>query len=334
MDLNFLNSPDNNFYNIQDSPKILSKFFDNNLEDNQYYDYTDPIYLPSLPDLGLIQYFNSDSSTNLQSSVNKKQEMPKVIEKNPSISEVFEEKDNFLKDESNNNDDNNKKKTILGRPKKDNPRNGKHSRTSKDNGIKVLIKSCSKSIHNSLQKEVQTFIGKKRDIHGKIINYKLHVPTINKYLVKGNKEKNVLFNSDVKSIYYDTIPKRVKNKIKNDKEKYSYNKDVLNNILKIEEEDNRIVQKQLNMKFNAKFKLYLEAYLKNKKNITINGQNFELNDEFKTLNDCFNEGENRYTREEKEGFKNHLNKIILKTVKKKIKKVNKEIKCILINLND
>ena len=120
MDLNFLNSTDNNFY-IQDSPKILSKFFDNNLEDNQYYDYTDPIYLPSLPDLGLIQYFNSDSSTNLQSSVNKKQEMPKVIEKNPSISEIFEEKDNFLKDESNNNDDNKKQKAILGRPTKDNP---------------------------------------------------------------------------------------------------------------------------------------------------------------------------------------------------------------------
>ena len=329
MDLNFLNSPDNNSYNIQDSPKFLAKYIDSNSEDNQYFnDYIDLIYLPSLPNIEINQYFNSDRSTNLQSSVNKKQEIPKVNEINPSISEVFEKKDNFLKKESDNNDSNKKKK---GRPTKDNPTNGKHSRTAKDNGIKVLIKSCSKSVHNSLQKEVKTFIGKKRDINGKLINYKLHVPTINKYLIKGNKEKNDLFNSAVKSIYYETRPKRVKNKIKNGKEKYSYNKDVLNNILKIEEEDDRIAQKQLNMKFNAEFKLYLEAYLKNKKNITINGLNFELNDEFKTLKDCFNEGENRYTREEKEGFKNHLNKIIGKKIEKKVKKVNKEIKYILIN---
>ena len=90
----------------------------------------------------------------------------------------------------------------------------------------------------------------------------MHVPTINKYLIKGNKEKLLLFNSPVKSIYYNTLPKRVKNKIKNEKEKYSYNKDVLNNILNIEEENDQIELKQLNVKFNAEFKIYLDAYLK------------------------------------------------------------------------
>ena len=189
-------------------------------------------------------------------------------------------------------------------------------------------------MHNSLQKEIKTFIGKKRGNDGKIIKSQLHVPTINKYLIKGNKEKLFLFNSPAKSIYYNTLPKRVKNKIRNEKEKYCYNIDVLNNILKIEEEDEEIELKQLNIKFNAEFKIHLDAYLKNKKNITINRLNFDLNEEFKTLKDCFNEGENRYTKEEKEELKKHLNKMIGKKSGNNIKKVNQEIKYILINLND
>ena len=189
-------------------------------------------------------------------------------------------------------------------------------------------------MHNSLQKEIKTFIGKKKDKNGRIIKSQLHVPTINKYLIKGNKEKLLLFNSPIKEIYYNTLPKRVKNKIKNEKEKYSYNKDVLNNILNIEEENDQIELKQLNVKFNAEFKIYLDAYLKNRKNITVNGINFELNEEFKTLKDCFNEGENSYTKKEKEEFKKHLIEMIGKKSGNKLKKVNKEIKYILIKLND
>jgi hypothetical protein len=189
-------------------------------------------------------------------------------------------------------------------------------------------------MHNSLQKEIKAFIGKKKDKNGRIIKSQLHVPTINKYLIKGNKEKLLLFNSPIKEIYYNTLPKRVKNKIKNEKEKYSYNKDVLNNILNIEEENDQIELKQLNVKFNAEFKIYLDAYLKNRKNITVNGINFELNEEFKTLKDCFNEGENSYTKKEKEEFKKHLIEMIGKKSGNKLKKVNKEIKYILIKLND
>ena len=332
LDSNFPNVQNNTFCNNTDSPKFLLKYLDNSLEDNLYdNNYIDYLYLPLSP-------FNSyDSSTNLQSLAGKhakNQENQKVNEMISSPSKLFKEENQISGDESNNSNKFKDKGAIFGRPPKDNPRKGKHTRKSIDNGIKVIITSCVRSMHNSLQKEIKTFIGKKKDNNRRKIKSQLHVPTINKYLIKGNKEKLNLFNSPVKVIYYNTLPKRVKNKIKNEKEKYSYNKDVLNNILKIEEEDDQIELKQLNMKFNAEFKIYLDAYLKNKKNITINGISFELNEEFKTLKDCFNEGENSYTKEEKGEFKKHLNNMIGKKSENKLKIVNKEIKYILININD
>ena len=338
IDSNFPNVQNNTFCNNTDSPKFLLKYLDNSLEDNLYdNNYIDYFYLPLRTELGLAPFNSSDSSTNLQSLAGKQaknQENQKVDEIISSPSKLFKEEYLIFEDESNNSNKFKNKEAIFGRPPKDNPRKGKHTRKSIDNGIKVIITSCVRSMHNSLQKDIKTFIGKKKDNKGRIIKSQLHVPTINKYLIKGNKEKLYLFNSLVKSIYYNTLPKRVKNKIKNDKEKYSYNKDVLNNILKIEEEDEQIELKQLNMKFKAEFKIYLEAYLKNKKNISINGISFELNQEFKTLKDCFNEGENRYTKEEKGEFKKHLNNMIGKKSENKLKIVNKEIKYILININD
>ena len=331
------NFPDNQnnytFCNNTDSPKFLFKNFDSNLEDNPY----DNIFIDYL-DLALKTPYNYYvSSTNVQSlpgKNDKNQENQNANEITPSPSKLFKEENQISEDENNNSNKFKDKKAIYGRPKKDNPRKVKHTRKSKDNGIKVIIRSCVRSMHNSLQKEIKTFIGKKKDNNRRKIKSQLHVPTINKYLIKGNKEKLLLFNSPVKAIYYNTLPKRVKNKIKNEKEKYSYNKDVLNNILNIEEENDQIELKQLNMKFNVEFKIYLDAYLKNKKNITINGISFELNEEFKTLKDCFNEGENRYTKEEKGEFKKHLINMIVKKSENNLKKVNEEIKYILINKND
>ena len=61
---------------------------------------------------------------------------------------------------------------------------------------------------------------------------------------------------------------------------------------------------------------------------------YELNEEFKTLKDCFNEGKNKYTKDEKDGFKKSIIDIVGKKFNKKLKKDNKEINCILIRLND
>jgi hypothetical protein len=330
-----LDSPNVNLDNNLSSPRYFGKYFFTKSEDGSFdgNNFTDFGYMSLRTDeVQFNPYSRIDSFTSSQSVVKQKvenQNNPNANEMEYSFSIIPEEEgedDNCLEDDANNK----KKESIRGRPSKKNPRKGKHTRKSNDNGIKVLIKSCSRSIHDCLQKDIETFIGKKRNIHGNIINTKLHVPTTNKYLIKGKKEKLALFNSPVKDIYYKTIPKRVKNKIKNQKEKYSYNKEVLNDILKIEEKDDNINQKQLNIKFNAEFKIYLEAYLKNKKNITINGIKFELNDEFKTLKDCFNEGKNKYTKKEKEGFKNSIIDILGKNFDKKIKKANKEINYILI----
>ena len=339
IDSNFPNNKDNVFGNNTDSPKFLFKCLDSSSEDNPYYyNYFDSSFVPLNSKVGLSAFNSNDSSTNSQSSAAKKneenQENPKINEINSSPSKLFKEENQIAGDKSDNKSQDKNKEAIFGRPSKDNPRKGKHTRKSKDNGIKVIITSCVRSMHNSLQKEIKAFIGKKKDKNGRIIKSQLHVPTINKYLIKGNKEKLLLFNSPIKEIYYNTLPKRVKNKIKNEKEKYSYNKDVLNNILNIEEENDQIELKQLNVKFNAEFKIYLDAYLKNRKNITVNGINFELNEEFKTLKDCFNEGENSYTKKEKEEFKKHLIEMIGKKSGNKLKKVNKEIKYILIKLND
>ena len=44
------------------------------------------------------------------------------------------------------------------------------------------------------------------------------------------------------------IPKRVKKSIENDRTKYSHNKDILNKILKIEENDKELKEKKLSIK--------------------------------------------------------------------------------------
>ena len=338
LDANFvLKSPNINFDNNLVSPRSLDKYFLNKSDDESFDGniFTDYSPTPLRTEVVINPFKRIDSSTNSQSIVGKKfadQNNLNAEEINLSFSMIPEEDENFSVSEDEVN--NKKKEWILGRPSKKNPRKGKHTRKSNDNGIKVLIKSCSRSIHNCLQKDIINCIGKKRTINGKIINTKLHIPTTNKYLIKGKKEKLALFNSPMKDIYYNTIPKRVKNKLKNKREKYCYNKEVLNDILKIEKEDDNIKQKTLDIKFNAEFKIYLEAYLKNKKYIIINKMKYELNEEFKTLKDCFNEGKNKYTKDEKDGFKKSIIDIVGKKFNKKLKKDNKEINCILIRLND
>ena len=204
-----------------------------------------------------------------------------------------------------------------GRPLKNSVRQGKHTRKSKDNASKVIIKSCLESIHKSLQENIKAFLGNKRKRNDKKINAKLHHPTINNYLTKGTEEKLSLIQSSLKTIYYNTKPKRVPDKIKNEKEKYCHNKVVLDDILTLKEK-NQTNLKELNMKFDAELKLYLEAYLNDKKFITVNGTQLDL-EKFETLKDCFNEGKKSYTPVEKEEYKQYIYDIMDGKIKSKKK---------------
>ena len=84
------------------------------------------------------------------------------------------------------------------------------------------------------------------------------------------------------------------------------------------------------MKFDAELKLYLEAYLNDKKFITVNGTQLDL-EKFETLKDCFNEGKKSYTPVEKEEYKQYIYDIMDGKIKSK-KKQQIRIKFYLIKL--
>ena len=199
------------------------------------------------------------------------------------------------------------------RPPKTIPYEGKHTRKASDNGSKVVITKCKNNIHNFLMKQIKFFIYFNKNTveftNSKII---LHMPTINQYLIKGGSSKYTLFYTSMKSLYCTSIPKRVENKIRNERDKYSYNKDTLTKILEAEKNDETILDKKLNRLFEANFIIYLDAFLNDKNSITINGINYDLGVEFDTFKDCFNYGESAYTKEEKYEIKAYIYSIINK----------------------
>ena len=232
-----------------------------------------------------------------------------------------------------------------GRPSKINPYKGEHTRKASDNGSKVVITKCKNNIHNFLLKQIRLFINCNKK-NNEFTNSKtiLHIPTIYQHLNKGGRSKYTLFYTSMKSLYCSSIPKRVKNKIRNERDsskytlfytsmkslycssipkrvknkirnerdKYSYNKDTLTKILEAEKNDETILDKKLNNLFEANFIVYLDAFLNDKNIITINGINYDLGIEFETFKDCFNIGESAYTKEEKDEIKAYIYSIINK----------------------
>ena len=207
----------------------------------------------------------------------------------------------------------NKTNANKGRPSKNIPYEGKHTRKASDNGSKVVITKCKNNIHNFLMKQIRLFINCNKNTV-EFTNYKviLHIPTTNQYLIKGGSSKYTLFYTSMKSLYCSSIPKRVKNKIRNERDKYSYNKDTLTKILEAEKNDETILDKKLNNLFEANFIIYLDAFLNDKNSITINGIHYDLGIEFETFKDCFNIGESAYTKEEKDEIKAYIYSIINK----------------------
>ena len=188
------------------------------------------------------------------------------------------------------------KTSIRGRPKNCEIRPKQHTKYDEDNAAKVFITRCKKSIHESNVVDIQIFAKEEKIKTNTTINVKFYEPVIHDYIKEGIPKKLQLFDTPIKTIYENN------------------NKDVLDKILSIEQENNDIQIKILNLKFSAKFLLYLEAFLNDEKSITINGIELELK-EFETLSECFNEGAIIHNKESKDKTKKYLEEMIQKKLK-------------------
>ena len=167
-----------------------------------------------------------------------------------------------------------------GRPRRgqENKNNRSHTNTSYDNARKKIINSCKSSIYNLIEQ----YISKETDI-------KLHIPTIKNQMGNSYESINKFFDKKIYDIFCDTIPKKLKDEIKNNREQYQHNTYAINMLLENELKDGNKQIKILNRLFNLCFKDYLIAYLNNKKEIKISDDiNISLNG-FKTFDSCFNE---------------------------------------------
>ena len=134
----------------------------------------------------------------------------------------------------------------------------RHSREAPDNASKVFIRKCKSCIDQVFQAEIIEFLKKKNNS----TNEKLNPPNIKNYLEKGNQLIIDLLKTPMKTLYENSLPRRIPNEYKNKKDEYcEKNKKNLNKILQLEENDEKIKIKELNMKFNAEFRIYLEAFL-------------------------------------------------------------------------
>lgn len=190
--------------------------------------------------------------------------------------------------------------TKKGRKKKNQKKNDSeircHDKNCLNNAIRKIMHSCNQNIY--------TFITTKLPK-----NQKIKRPTIENQIGRKYEEYNQFFKNTYYKILCNTIPKRYKGqKIKRDKiettveEKeriYQYNKKELDDILK--NDKTGILFKLLNLTFGEFFKAYLNDELMIKKNET-----FISLEGFETFKQCFNEGDDSYTKEQKEKYKEKL----------------------------
>ena len=190
--------------------------------------------------------------------------------------------------------------TKKGRKKKNQKKSDSeircHDKNCLNNAIRKIMHSCNQKIY--------TFITTK--LHK---NQKIKRPTIENQIGRKYEEYNQFFKNTYYKILCNTIPKRYKGqKIKRDKiettveEKeriYQYNKKELDDILK--NDKTGILFELLNLTFGEFFKAYLNDELMIKKNET-----FISLEGFETFKQCFNEGDDSYTKEQKEKYKEKL----------------------------
>ena len=201
----------------------------------------------------------------------------------------------------------NKKK---GRPKKgqENQGNKAHTSKSNDNARKKIINSCKLSMYNLITQYMPTQL-----------DLKLHIPTIEKQMGYSHDSINAFFNKKVYKIFCDTIPKKLKEELKNNREQYQHNKNIIDMLLKNELKDDNKQIKTLNGLFNLCFKDFLMAYLNDETEIKISDDITISLEGFKTFSSCFNEENNGYTQSQKNAYKKNILEIIYNS------KINREM---------
>ena len=184
-----------------------------------------------------------------------------------------------------------------GRPKKgeENKKNKIHTKNSCDNARKKICNSCKLSIYDFIMEYVPSQLG-----------IKLHIPTIEKQMGYSKKSINKFFNKKIYDIFCDSVPKKLKEEFKNNRELYQHNKDIINILLENESKDENKQIKILNGLFNLRFKDFLTAYLNDETEIKIFGDTIISLNGFKTFGTCFNERKNMYTQNQKNLYKKNI----------------------------
>ena len=193
---------------------------------------------------------------------------------------------------------NNNIELNFGRPNQENNGQRCHNKNSFGNARKKIYNSCKLSIYNFIHE----FIPQK-------LRIKLHVPTIEKQIGYSYKNNIKFFQKTIYKIFCDSIPRRVKNEIKNNRSEYNYNKVMIDMLLKQENNDSTKEVKILKLLFNLKFIDFLMVYLNDAVQLNIGDLSIDLKG-FKTFGQCFNENRNRYTQSQKNMFKRHIFDII------------------------
>ena len=221
-----------------------------------------------------------------------------------------------------------KKFTLIkrGRPQKKNISTiliKKHPSSADDNACRKIFNSCKKNsydyITNLLPKE---------------LNIILHMPTIEKqmgYSYKNNRTSNFNeyyyqrnnrdkwekkfmldqyefkipesefqeFKKKMYQIFLDSIPKRVPDYLKEKRDEYTHNKNMIDIIFKSDNAQCRIVKGLLSLTFLD----FLKAYLNDQSTIkTKNGITYDITG-FKTFGGCFNDC---FKEAQKRVYKNHI----------------------------
>lgn len=192
-----------------------------------------------------------------------------------------------------------KKVPKRGRDRKNCTKKGKHNNKCRDNACKSIInKGVSISICPFFQKVIKEFA-----LNNNKRRFKLGPFKSNEYLEKGYNQISDFFGTSIKELFC------------NAKTKFgSLNKRKINALLEYELNNDHIKIKKLNLLFNAPIKAFEILILNDEKYINIEGNEFYLGDDFKTLKDYFNDGDKVFTDEEKEIYKNHIIKIMRKEV--------------------
>ena len=186
-----------------------------------------------------------------------------------------------------------KKFTLIkrGRPQKKNISTiliKKHPSSADDNACRKIFNSCKKNsydyITNLLPKE---------------LNIILHMPTIEKQMGYSYKNNRKFFKKKMYQIFLDSIPKRVPDYLKEKRDEYTHNKNMIDIIFKSDNAQCRIVKGLLSLTFLD----FLKAYLNDQNTIrTKNGNTYDITG-FKTFGGCFNDC---YNQAQKRVYKNHI----------------------------